>query len=203
MEQAIAEINAINSKLRGLINYYQCCTWVNIILAKYSRRIELAGMKWLKRFKGKWIRANKVRNLPRIHAQYKTLIPAIKYGDIWIGITNLTFVKWEKTPSKNQQETPYSQDGREIHFLKTKKKRIYARLDELYSPNIANSIVYGRDKGINNFEFIMNRAYALNRDKVRCKVCGGWLIDSKPWTHRINPNLPISKINKAAKRIIF
>ena len=47
-----------------------------------------------------------------------------------------------------------------------------------------------------NFEFIMNRAYALNRDKLKCRVCGGWLISSTPWAHRINPNLPLDKVNR-------
>ena len=42
----------------------------------------------------------------------------------------------------------------------------------------------------------MNRAYALNRDKLKCRVCGGWLISSTPWTHRINPNLPLDKVNR-------
>ena len=41
-----------------------------------------------------------------------------------------------------------------------------------------------------NFEFYMNRAYALNRDKLKCRVCGGWLISGTPYAHRINPFLP-------------
>ncbi len=42
----------------------------------------------------------------------------------------------------------------------------------------------------------MNRAYALNRDKLRCRVCGGWLIAHTPYAHRINPNLPLNKVNR-------
>ena len=42
----------------------------------------------------------------------------------------------------------------------------------------------------------MNRAYALNRDGVKCRVCGGWLIDSTPYAHRVNPFLPIEKVNR-------
>ena len=42
----------------------------------------------------------------------------------------------------------------------------------------------------------MNRAYALNRDKLKCRVCGGWLISCTPYAHRINPNLPQNKVNK-------
>lgn len=32
--------------------------------------------------------------------------------------------------------------------------------------------------------------------KLKCRVCGGWLIDRAPWTHRINPNLPLNKVNR-------
>lgn len=42
----------------------------------------------------------------------------------------------------------------------------------------------------------MNRAYALNRDKLKCRVCGGWLISSTPWAHRVNPYLPLDKVNR-------
>ena len=52
------------------------------------------------------------------------------------------------------------------------------------------------EQKLNNFEFFMNRGYALNRDKVKCRVCGGWLIGCTPYTHRINPNLPLNKVNK-------
>ena len=31
-EQAVNAINLINSKIRGLVNYYQNCTWVHIAM---------------------------------------------------------------------------------------------------------------------------------------------------------------------------
>ena len=42
----------------------------------------------------------------------------------------------------------------------------------------------------------MNRAYALNRDRLKCRVCGKWLIDNTPYTHRINPRLPLDRVNR-------
>ena len=66
----------------------------------------------------------------------------------------------------------------------------------MYSDKSAQAISHGKWGKLNNFEFIMNRAYALNRDKLKCKVCGGWLISSTPWAHRINPNLPLNKVNR-------
>ena len=195
-EQLISEINRINSKVRGVIQYYQCCTWVNISLNKHSRRLQLIAKSRLRQYKGKWIPANETQNLPRIHQQHRQKIPSVKYRDIYIGFTALSFCKWERTASKNQEETPYTEFGRQLNFERTKKKRIQARLDEMYSDKAGRAISYGKWGRLNNFEFIMNRAYALNRDKLKCRVCGGWLISSTPWAHRIHPNLPLNQVNR-------
>ena len=195
-ERMIGAINRINSQMRGIIQYYQCCTWVNISMQKHSRRLQLAAMRRLKQYKGKWIPANEVQNLPRVHQKYKQKIPSIKYRDIYVGFTALTFCKWERTSGKNQAETPYTEEGRQIHFDRTKKKKIQARLDEMYPEKTAQIILHGKWNKLNNFEFIMNRAYALNRDKLKCRVCGGWLISGTPYAHRVNPNLPLNKVNR-------
>lgn len=195
-EQLISEINRINSKVRGVIQYYQCCTWVNISLNKHSRRLQLIAKSRLRQYKGKWIPANETQNLPSIHQQHRQKIPSVKYRDIYIGFTALSFCKWERTAPKNQEETPYTEFGRQLNFERTKKKRIQARLDEMYSDKAGRAISYGKWGRLNNFEFIMNRAYALNRDKLKCRVCGGWLISSTPWAHRIDPNLPLNQVNR-------
>ena len=195
-EQLISEINRINSKVRGVIQYYQCCTWVNISLNKHSRRLQRIAKSRLRQYKGKWIPANETQNLPRIHQQYRQKIPSVKYRDIYIGFTALSFCKWERTAPKNQEETPYTEFGRQLNFERTKKKRLQARLDEMYSDKAGRAISYGKWGRLNNFEFIMNRAYALNRDKLKCRVCGGWLISSTPWAHRIHPNLPLNQVNR-------
>ncbi len=165
-------------------------------MRKYSHWLQRIGKNRLKQYKGKWIPANQTQNLPRVHQQYKQKIPSVKYRDIYVGFTALTFCKWEKTRSKNQAETPYSEEGRQLYFQRTKKKRINARLDEMYSEKAARAIIHGAWGKLNNFEYIMNRAYALNRDKLKCRVCGGWLISCAPYTHRINPNLPLNKVNR-------
>ena len=165
-------------------------------MKKHGRRLQLTAMRRLKQYKGKWIPANQTQNLPHIHQQYKQKIPSVKYRDIYVGFTALTFCRWEQTRYKNQTETPYTEDGRQAYFRRTKKKRIHARLDEMYPDKTARAASYGQWGKLNNFEFIMNRAYALNRDKLKCRVCGGWLISTTPWAHRINPNLPLDKVNR-------
>ena len=47
------------------------------------------------------------------------------------------------------------------------------RLDEMYSESTSRAVCYSKWGQLNNFEFIMNRAYALNRDRLKCRVCGG------------------------------
>ena len=195
-EQMVDAINRINSQIRGIIQYDQCCTWVNISMKKYSRRLQFVARRRLTQYKGKWIPAIQTQNLPRVHQQYKQKIPSMKYRDIYIGFTALSFCKWEKTIPKKEEETPYTEAGRQLFFERTKKKRIHARLDEMYSEKSARATRYGQWGKLNNFEFIMNRAYALNRDKLKCRVCGGWLISSMPWAHRVNPNLPLNKVNR-------
>ena len=195
-EQMVDAINRINSQIRGIIQYYQCCTWVNIAMKKHSRRLQFVARRRLTQYKGKWIPAIQTQNLPRVHQQYKQKIPSMKYRDIYIGFTALSFCKWEKTIPKKEEETPYTEAGRQLFFERTKKKRIHARLDEMYSEKSARATRYGQWGKLNNFEFIMNRAYALNRDKLKCRVCGGWLISSMPWAHRVNPNLPLNKVNR-------
>ena len=195
-EKLIDEINRINSQIRGVIQYYQCCTWVSVSMEKYGRKLQLAASRRLKQFKGKWIPAKETQNLPRIHQNYRQKLPSVKYRDIYIGVTSLTFCQWQETRGKNPKETPYTKEGRDINFRRTKKKRIQARLDELYSKNVATAVLNGKWGHLNNFEFVMNRAYALNRDRLKCRVCGKWLIDNTPYTHRINPRLPLDRVNR-------
>ena len=168
----------------------------NLAMHKYSRRLQLVAKSRLKQYQGKWIPANQTQNLPHIHQQRKQKIPSIKYRDIYIGFTALAFCKWENVLPKNQSETPYSEEGRQLYFKRTKKKRMNARLDEMYSENTSRAICYSKWGNLNNFEFIMNRAYALNRDRLKCRVCGGWLISSTLCTHRINPCLPLNQVNR-------
>lgn len=68
------QINRINSQVRGLIQYYQCCSWANISMKKYSRRLQLVAKTRLKQYNGKWIPANKTQNLSRLHQKYKQKI---------------------------------------------------------------------------------------------------------------------------------
>ena len=195
-EQFIWEINRINSQVRGIIQYYQCCTWVSVALRRHSHRLQMIAKDRLKQYSGRWIPANQTQNLPHMHQKHQQKIPSIKYRDIYIGFTALSFCQWEMTIVKAQAETPYSEEGRQHYFKRTKKNRMNARLDEMYSESTARAVCYSKWGRLNNFEFVMNRAYALNRDRLKCRICGGWLISVTPCTHRVDPNLLLNKVNR-------
>ena len=50
-----------------------------------------------------------------------------------------------------------------------------------------------------NFEYFMNREYAYNRDKGKCKCCSLPFSDSiSKHCHHVNNKLPIERINKVS-----
>lgn len=197
-EQMIHNINLTNSKIRGLINYYSICSWINVIMKKHQNRVALVAYRRLRQYKGKWIPAKDTQNLNNVHKNYTQKIPAIKYRDIYIGVTNLAFCKMERIFQKNQKETPFTEEGRMKYFRRTKKKRQNARIEGILTERTSMLIANGLTDDYYNFEYYMNRAYALNRDKIKCRCCGKWLYTGMVYTHRINPYLPIDKINKVS-----
>lgn len=194
-EMLIHKINIVNSMIRGIINYYKGCTWVNVILGRLSRKVTWAGYKSLARVGGLWVKANETNNLQSIHQNYITGIPAIEYNGLYIGITSFEFCKWELTLTKNQSETPYSKEGRALNMKRTRKKPLKVRSDELLSNKLSELISKNLTDARYNFEYFMNRAYAYNRDKGICRTCGK-AIFSGVHTHHVNPTLDIDKLNK-------
>ena len=194
-EIVVDAIHKVNSQIRGLVNYYQATTWVSVAMSPYRQPINRAACKALKNYSVKWVPANETSTLPSVHLKHKAKIVAIPYKNLMVGVTNIGFCQWEKTSYHNQAETPYSEEGRQLYFDRTKKKRQSARLDEL-SIGPPNTLILGRADPKNNFEYYMNRAYALNRDRLRCRICGAWLIDKSPCTQRINPHLPLKDVNR-------
>ncbi|BFH10969.1 hypothetical protein J6TS7_51620 [Paenibacillus dendritiformis] len=56
-------------------------------------------------------------------------------------------------------------------------------------------------QGIYNFEFMMNREYAYNRDKGRCKACEVDLSVVHGQCHHKRPWLLLDKVNKVQELI--
>jgi len=191
-------IERVNLIIRGIIEYYQAATWVSPALRKYTESLKYAGYKTLKKLGGKWTPANKTINLQHVHSRYTSQIPAITVNNMVIGLTSLGFCKWKRTLLKTQAETPYTTEGRTIIFKRTKKRPLSERAAELYLENSLAHAAFHNSNTKYNFEYLLNRAYAYNRDKGKCKVCGD-IVDPKDLhCHHKDPNLPKSLLNKVS-----
>jgi RNA-directed DNA polymerase len=158
----------------------------------------LVGYNSLKKYGVNWLPANQVNNLISIHANYTTKLPTITHQGSIIGITNLSFCKWEKTSLKCQEESPYTAKGRAMSANQKGKKPVGIRADELLSINLSELIAKGLTGGIFNFEYYMNRAYAYNRDRGKCRISGKELFPFEVRIHHINPSLSLLQVNKVS-----
>jgi RNA-directed DNA polymerase len=188
--------NLINSKIRGLIQYYESTTKVNVYMKKYADKLHYAACLALRKHGGYKLPAKCVDNLRSVHENYNTKIPIIEYNGLRIGVTRLDFCKWQKAKNKSPQETPYTELGRTIYMNRTGKKPLKVRADDLLSLNWSKIIKIGHKEKLYNFEYFMNRAYAFNRDKGRCRVCKKDLLADDIHIHHIRPYLPIEEINR-------
>lgn len=195
MDRLIQNINRINSIIIGIINYYQCSEKISVVTRKYAWKLKYTAYKSLKKFGGKWVRACEVHNSIGFNYGHKAHIPAIKYGEYYIGITDIYFGKWKKGVLKNQLETPYTEEGQKLYWNRMNKRPMKDRIDEINSNEQALYIRMNKHK-IYNFEFFLNRPYAYNRDKGRCKICNGYLNPEEAQFHHVSKKLAKDQINK-------
>jgi group II intron reverse transcriptase/maturase len=200
-ELLVDGINRINSMIRGVIQYYEAATWVNIALTKYAMALRYIAYKALKVHGGKWIAAREVNNLISVHSSYRTTIPAVEYQGKIIGVTSLAFCKWKKAEFKNQDETPYTHEGREMYLKRTRKKPLAIRADELLTLSLSEIIGKRLTSNMYNFEYYLNRPYVFNRDKGKCKVCGEILWSENVHIHHINPSLSLNLVNRVSNLV--
>lgn len=201
-----AQIQYVNSIIMGLAQYLQpsiCSTAYHAI----DRRINntaLAVWKNLfpKRYNQMQVPLQTLCNLPHRHEGYKSKTFAIEIEGKWFGITCafITHAKYETRPF-NQHMTPYTEEGRRIYVsYRTKHKPLPCDRPSINTPEDILLSAYARGKGWKaNFEYFMNREYAYNRDKGKCKCCGRFFSDNLPkHCHHVNNKLPVEKINKVS-----
>lgn len=194
-KEIVHQINQINLTIRGIVQYYENATLVNKELAKYSHELARMATRYLRRrVSVEIVPAYTVNNLVSVHENRKQLIPSIRTQDLLIGVTNIGFCTFKKPTYKNHSETPYSRNGRELYQTRTSKKPIKERADELLTLNLSEKILLG--KTFHNFEYAMNRCYAYNRDKGKCRICGELVRTYETHTHHIDRKLPLKLINK-------
>ena len=196
----IAQIQYINSVIMGISEYLStsiCSHAFHVI----DRRINNSAFSVWKRMYPKkynaWqIPLKNLSNLPQRHNDYDSKTFAIPINGVWFGLTMafITHVKYESKPF-NQKMTPYTSEGRKIYVqYRNKNKPLPQNRQSINTSDDIKLAVYA--KGIYNFEYFMNREYAFNREKGRCKCCKAELYRSSFHCHHVNNKLPLDKINK-------
>lgn len=201
-----AQIQYVNSIIMGLAQYLQpsICSAAYHAIDRRVNNTALAVWKNLfpKRYNQMQVPLQTLCNLPHRHEGYKSKTFAVEIEGKWFGITCafITHAKYETRPF-NQHMTPYTEEGRRIYVsYRTKHKPLPCDRPSINTPEDILLSAYARGKGWKaNFEYFMNREYAYNRDKGKCKCCGRYFSDNLPkHCHHVNNKLPMEKINKVS-----
>jgi RNA-directed DNA polymerase len=201
------QIERINAKIIGISNYYNIGI-CNDIYNKLSWKLVDSMFRVFKRIKGtKWREfyrpTHECNNRIDRHKGSKRRTFMITVNDVNIGLTQYTFTKSERALNFNQELTPFTSKGRELRKIQTKENSLLAR-KSLYNEEDLRFIAYKPDKAFiryYNFEYILNREYAFNRDKGKCKCCGKNLNAKNLQCHHKDPKLPIDKVNKVTNLV--
>lgn len=201
-----AQIQYVNSIIMGLAQYEQpsICSAAYHAIDRRVNNTALAVWKNLfpKRYNQMQVPLQTLCNLPHRHEGYKSKTFAIEIEGKWFGITMafITHAKYEAKPF-NQRMTPYTEEGRRIYVsYRTKHKPLPCDRPSINTPEDILLSTYARGKGWKcNFEYFMNREYAYNRDKGKCKCCGKYFSDDLPkHCHHVNNKQSAEKINKVS-----
>lgn len=143
------------------------------------------------------VELNQLTNRPQRHQRYKTKTFAVNIKGQYIGITKafITHSQWIKYPF-NQRMTPYTEEGRNLYLKQfSKKKKLPLDRPPLYD---IDTLYHVKNNKLYNFEYYMNREYAYNRDRGKCRICGQWLNVGNRECHHIQQYLLPNQINKVS-----
>ncbi|NUU75752.1 MULTISPECIES: group II intron reverse transcriptase/maturase [Paenibacillus] len=202
IDNKMAHIENINAKIVGIGEY-----WSKGLCKKTFNRIDnvihnRCYFTWKKTFKSNYrkflIPLNELTNRPNRHSNFTMESWAIvsARNGMRVGITKVKITPSNWCRPFDPEMTPYSPKGRKVYASKTRKISPLAR-PPLYNFDIAERIKFNKDRKY-NFEFYMNREYAFNRDKGKCRVCGDSLWHNRMECHHIVPNLHLGEVNKVS-----
>lgn len=199
-----AQIHRVNEKIMGITQYYQpsiCSHAFEII----DRRVNnTAFAVWKNMFPHSYnqmqVPLKNLCNLPHRHQDYTSTTFAIQVEGNWFGLTYafITHSRYEAKPF-DQKTTPYTEDGRKRYLQQCNKhKRLPCDRPSINTPEDYSLSIYAKGKQWKkNFEYFMNREYAYNRDKGKCKCCGRFFSRTIiGHCHHVDNKLPLERINK-------
>jgi group II intron reverse transcriptase/maturase len=208
-DRTIQEMLRYNAIAVGIGNYWSMTSAVSHCGGKVDHRLwygldrifmHLTGSK-LGQFHLRKIAAEQTSNLPVRHTGHKTRVPYLEFEGCVIGLTCLGFSTYQEPAPKIPKETPFTEEGRILWETRTSKHLRKMRPDHITMLDDLTIRSYGNkqssaSKEKRNFEYYMNRGYALNRDHGMCKICGCLLTRENLNTHHKQPNLPLEQVNK-------
>ena len=201
-----AQIQRVNSMIIGVAQYLQPSICSHAFHAIDRRINNTALAVWKKTFPKHYneyqVPLKELCNLPHRHEGYKSKTFAVPIEGEWFGITMafITHCKYESKPY-DQRMTPYTEEGRRIYSsYRSKSKPLPCDRPSVNTARDIQLSVYA--KTVFNFEYFMNREYAYNRDKGKCKCCKKPLfLDDKKFCYHIKKGLPLEKVNKVQNLI--
>ena len=200
----VVQITRVNEAIIGLAQYYQtsiCSLAFNAIDARVNFcALSVWKRMYPTRFNQMQIPLKRLANLSERHRDYNSTTFAVKYEGQWFGLTYafITHSKYERKPF-DQRMTPYTDEGRRIYQAYRKHNKPPPReRPAINTPEDMYIACFSKgSKRKYNFEYYMNREYAFNRDRGKCKCCGIELAPNVPkHCHHIQNALHIDKINK-------
>jgi len=201
-----AQIQKINSMIVGVAQYLQpsICSHAFHAIDRRINNVALAVWKraYPKHYNRYQIPLQKLCNLPHRHEGYKSKTFAVPIEGEWFGITMafITHSKYEPKPF-DQKMTPFTEDGRRRYsYYRSKRKPPPCDRPSINTAQDIQLSVYA--KTVFNFEYFMNREYAYNRDKGKCKCCRYWLSEKNGrYCYHVSNNLSLEEINKVQNLI--
>ena len=202
--EQVGLIQRVNEMIMGVAQYIQTsicsCAYHTI-----DRRIDLTALAvWRKMYPKSYLRyqipLKQLSNMPQRHSGYDSKTFAVMVNGKWFGITYafITHSNYEKKPF-NQKMTPYTEEGRKLYVsYRNKNKPLPLDRPSVNTPeDLSMAIACKGNHRKYNFEYFMNREYAFNRDKGKCKCCGRELSEDVPrHCHHISNRKHIEEINK-------
>lgn len=201
-----AQIQRVNSMIVGLAQYLQPSICSHAFHAIDRRINNTALAVWKRRFPKHYnkyqIPLEKLCNLPHRHEGYKSKTFVVPIEGEWFGITMafITHSKYESRPF-DQRMTPYTEEGRRIYcYYRNKSKPLPCDRPSVNTARDIQLSVYA--KTVFNFEYFMNREYAYNRDKGKCKCCKKPLfLDDRKFCYHVKGEIPLEQVNKVQNLI--
>ena len=200
----VVQITRVNEAIMGLAQYYQTSIY-SLAFNAIDARVNFCALSVWKRmyptrFNQMQIPLKRLANLSERHRDYNSTTFAVKYEGQWFGLTYafITHSKYERKPF-DQRMTPYTDEGRRIYQAYRKYDKPPPReRPAINTPEDMYIACFSKgSKRKYNFEYYMNREYAFNRDRGKCKCCGVELTHEVPkHCHHIQNALHIDKINK-------